>query len=210
MWKAAPEGEPERLVALADGVFAIAVTLLVLDLSVPPGLDDEQYRDALRDVLPNLGAYALSFFVLAQFWRDHRRIFRRVRHVDSQIVRLSLLGMGLAALLPFPTTLISEYPQEAVSVVVYSAAVTALGATHLALAVLLNRRPWLREAPAGDPDLLLSAADLIATVAVFAVTIPLAQVLDGAAAWWWVALFPAKVILGARARRRIARGRPKG
>ncbi|MGW5213185.1 TMEM175 family protein [Streptomyces sp. NPDC004051] len=52
----APEGGPERLVTLADGVFAIAITLLVLDFSVPQGLSSGEYREALRGLLPNLGA----------------------------------------------------------------------------------------------------------------------------------------------------------
>src|SRR5690606_16318845 len=72
MRKRTADGGPERLVALADGVFAIAITLLVLDLTMEPGLSDEQFHEALRELLPNLGAYAISLVVLAGFWRDHR------------------------------------------------------------------------------------------------------------------------------------------
>ncbi|CAM5703641.1 hypothetical protein SGLAM104S_03071 [Streptomyces glaucescens] len=67
MWKSNPDGSPERLIALADGVFAIAITLLVLDLTVPRDLNPEQYREALRELLPDLGAYALSVLVLGGF-----------------------------------------------------------------------------------------------------------------------------------------------
>lgn len=56
MWKSTPAGGPERVVALADGVFAIAITLLVLDFSVPSGLDSAAYHAELRDLAPNLGA----------------------------------------------------------------------------------------------------------------------------------------------------------
>ncbi|MGW7663253.1 TMEM175 family protein, partial [Streptomyces sp. NPDC054756] len=112
MWKSIPDGEPDRLVALADGVFAIALTLLVLDFSVPQNLDPADYDDALRELLPNFGAYALSVLVLGAFWREHRRIFGYVRQVDGQLITLSILGLGVAALLPFPTKLLAEYGRE--------------------------------------------------------------------------------------------------
>ncbi|WP_345585401.1 TMEM175 family protein [Streptomyces prasinosporus] len=194
-----PEGGPERLVALADGVFAIAITLLVLDFSVPQGLDPEEYRDALHELLPNLGAYAISLAVLAGFWREHRVLFRTVREVDGQVISLTVLGLGIAALLPFPTTLISEYGDQSVSVVVYSAAVASLGGVHLALALLLAGRPWLRDEAAPGRDVTLSTADLGSTVVVFLVTIPLALLVGPAAMWWWLVLVPVKVWLGRRA-----------
>ncbi|CAL9375908.1 TMEM175 family protein [Streptomyces sp. enrichment culture] len=198
MRKPTPDGGPERLVALADGVFAIAITLLVLDIDVPQGLDPEEYRRALSDTLPNLGAYAISLAVLAGFWRDHRAIFRSVEQVDGGVIALTMLGLGLAALLPFPTALVSEYGDEPVSVIVYSVAVASLGAVHLALAALVVRRPWLRGAAAPVRDEALYAVDLGATVVVFLVTIPLALLIGPAAMWWWLVLLPVKVWLGRR------------
>ncbi|MFF7855085.1 TMEM175 family protein [Streptomyces sp. NPDC007904] len=194
-----PEGGPERLVTLADGVFAIAITLLVLDLSVPQGLDPGEYRDALGDLLPNLGAYAISLVVLAGFWRGHRALFRTVREVDGQVISLTVLGLGIAALLPFPTALIAEYGDERASVVIYSVTVASLGGVHLALAVLLAGRPWLRDGTARARDEVLSAVDLGSTVAVFLVTVPLALLVGPAAMWWWLVLVPVKVWLGRRA-----------
>lgn len=199
MSKGTTEGGPERLVALADGVFAIAITLLVLDISVPPGLDSEKYHQALSDVLPNLGAYGISLAVLAGFWRDHRAIFRPVRQVDGSVITLTVLGLGLAALVPFPTALVSEYGDERTSVVIYSAVVASLGTVHLALAALVARRPWLRGGAAPVRDEALSAVDLGATVVVFLVTIPLTLLIGSAAMWWWLVLVPVKMWLGLRA-----------
>ncbi|MFI5569805.1 TMEM175 family protein [Streptomyces sp. NPDC051740] len=193
-----PEGGPERLVALADGVFAIAITLLVLDISVPQGLDSEELHQALSDLLPNLGAYGISLAVLGGFWRDHRAIFRTVRQVDGQVISLTVLGLGLAALLPFPTALVSEYGDESVSVIIYAVTVASLGAVHLALAVLVARRPRLRGGAAPVRDEVLYAVDLGATVAVFLVTVPLALAVGPAAMWWWLVLVPVKVWLGRR------------
>ncbi|TDT42767.1 putative membrane protein [Streptomyces sp. BK208] len=204
MWKSTPAGSPERVVALADGVFAIAITLLVLDFSVPGDLDAAAYRAELRDLAPNLGAYALSLLVLGLFWRDHRRIFGFVERVDGQVITLSLVGLGVAALVPFPTKLISEYGREPVSVAVYAAAVAALGASHLALVVVLAHRPWLRGDTAPEEGFLLYGADIAASVVVFALSVPLALAVGPAAMWSWLVLVPVKGLLGrwvTRARR---------
>ncbi|MFC8817436.1 TMEM175 family protein [Streptomyces rochei] len=213
MWKSTPAGGPERVVALADGVFAIAITLLVLDFSVPSGLDSAAYHAELRDLAPNLGAYVLSLLVLGVFWRDHRRIFGYVEQVDGQVITLSLLGLGVAALLPFPTKLLAEYGNEPVSVAVYAAAIAALGASHLALLAVLATRPWLRGGAAPEEGFLLFGLDIAATVVVFALSIPLALAVGPAAMWGWLVLVPVQGLLGrsaTRARRAALTRRARG
>ncbi|MFJ7040536.1 TMEM175 family protein [Streptomyces rochei] len=213
MWKSTPAGGPERVVALADGVFAIAITLLVLDFSVPSGLDSAAYHAELRDLAPNLGAYVLSLLVLGVFWRDHRRIFGYVEQVDGQVITLSLLGLGVAALLPFPTKLLAEYGNEPVSVAVYAAAIAALGASHLALLAVLATRPWLRGGAAPEEGFLLFGLDIAATVVVFALSIPLALAVGPAAMWSWLVLIPVQGLLGrsaTRARRAALTRRARG
>lgn len=201
MWKSNPDGGPERLVALADGVFAIALTLLVLDFYVPRGLGSDRYDDALHELVPNLGAYGLSVLVLGAFWREHRRIFGFVRQIDGQVIALSILGLSAAALVPFPTKLLSEYGREPESVAIYAAAVAALGATHLALLLLLIRRPWLRGDAAPAEGFGLFALDLSVTVVVFLLSVPLALAVGSAAMWFWLVMAPFKMGLGMRAER---------
>ncbi|MGI5430057.1 TMEM175 family protein [Streptomyces sp. CA-179760] len=198
MWTSRPDGGPDRLLTLADGVFAIAITLLVLDLYVPRGLDADQYDQALRRLLPDLGAYVLSVTVLGSFWHDHRRIFRDVREVDGQVITLSIAGLGVAALVPFPTRLLAEYGDEPVSVAVYAAAVAAIGAGHLALAALLAKRPWLRHGTPSEAGTTLYLLDSATMVVVFAVTVPLALVVGSHAMWLWLVLVPVRFLLGRR------------
>ncbi|MFJ7074246.1 TMEM175 family protein [Streptomyces sp. NPDC098781] len=201
MWKSIPDGGPERLVALADGVFAIAMTLLVLDFSVPRELGSDQYDDALRELIPNLAAYALSVLVLGAFWREHRRIFGYVRQIDGQVITLTIVGLSVAALLPFPTKLLSEYGTEPESVAIYSATVAALGAADLAVLLVLVRRPWLREAAEPPEGFGLFVLDLAVTVVVFLAAVPLALAYGQAAIWLWLAMAPIKVTIGRRAQR---------
>jgi uncharacterized membrane protein len=195
------EGSATRLLALSDGVFAIAMTLLALDITLPAGLDPAGFERALGDVVPNLWAYAISFLAIAAFWRGHHQMFRYTREVDGTVIRLGLLGLGLIALMPFPTTLLAEYGDRPQSVAVYSAAVAAMGATQLALAIVLWRRSWLSTQALPDSVVRNDVVDLAATVLVFAVAVPFAFVSPAGAKWWWAVLIPLKIVAGRRGKR---------
>ncbi|MFC9645235.1 TMEM175 family protein [Streptomyces mirabilis] len=80
--------------ALSDGIYAIAMTLLVINVAIPAHLDDAAFHKALSDALPHLGAFALSFTLIAGFWRDHRRILTALPAEQAVITRLTLLGLG--------------------------------------------------------------------------------------------------------------------
>ncbi|MBM4795860.1 DUF1211 domain-containing protein [Streptomyces sioyaensis] len=195
------EGSAVRLLALSDGVFAIAMTLLALDIALPAGLDPDGFARALSDVMPKVWAYALSVLVIAAFWRGHYQLFQSVRDVDGTVVRLVLLGLGLVALMPFPTTLLAEYAYLPQSVAIYSGAVAAMGATQLALTVVLWKRPWLSSAAMPDPIVRNDVADLVSTVLVFAVAVPLAFVSPTGAMLWWAVLIPVRFVIGKRGKR---------
>ncbi|MEU0132029.1 TMEM175 family protein [Streptomyces sp. NPDC006289] len=196
------EKSAERLTALSDGIFAIAMTLLALDVRVPPGLSASGFRDAVGDVLPNLGAYALSFWILAAFWQDHRRIVRLVPRLQGVSLRLALVWLGAIALIPFPTALLSEYASEPLAVAVYAGAVCATNL--LELAVLRTGMKGSGPCDAATEDTAGSvAADLLCTALVFGAGPPLAYAVSPAAAMWsWLALVPVKIALGRRGRRR--------
>ncbi|MET8096256.1 TMEM175 family protein [Streptomyces sp. NPDC005236] len=201
------EGGAARLLALSDGVFAIAMTLLALDITLPAGLDPAGFERALGDVMPNLVAYAISFLVIAAFWRGHHEMFRYTREVDGTVIRLGLLSLGLVALMPFPTTLLAEYGDRPQSVAAYSGAVAAVGAAQLALAVVLWKRPWLGGEVLPDSVARNDVADLASTVAVFTIAVPLAFVSPTVAKLWWVVLIPLKAAAGRRGKRLRAASR---
>ncbi|MGW1467810.1 TMEM175 family protein [Streptomyces sp. NPDC002308] len=191
----------DRLTALSDGIFAIAMTLLVLDIRVPRGLGDAGFRDAVRDVLPDFGAYALSFVILAGFWRDHRRIVALVPRFEGPSLRLALIWLGAIAFLPFPTSLLSEYASEPLAVAIYAGTVAVTNLLGLAVLRTGRRGRWVPGAgPATDGAVPGGAAaasawsvsvDLGARALVFAVSVPLAFAWHPfAAIWFWLADIP--------------------
>lgn len=190
-----------RLVALSDGIYAIAMTLLVIDVAVPAHLDDTAFHKALGDALPNLGAFALSFTLIAGFWRDHRRILTALPAGTTVITRLVLLGLGLVALLPFPTALLAEYASQPEAVALYAGAMAAIHAVHAALLLLTQRQVHPSPASPAAVARRRFTARLGASVLVFGLSVPLAFVDPAAAMWFWLTLVPVHYVIGHHVRR---------
>ncbi|MBK6016861.1 TMEM175 family protein [Streptomyces sp. MBT53] len=198
-----PEHSPgtARLIALSDGIYAIAMTLLVINVAVPADLGDTAFHKALSDALPSLGAFALSFTLISGFWRDHRRILTALPVETTVVTRLTLLGLGLVALLPFPTGLLAEYASQPDAVALYASAMAAIHAVHVALLLLTQRQ--VHPSPESPAALARRrfTAQLGSSVLVFGLSIPLAFLNTKAAMWFWIALVPAHYALGHYQRR---------
>jgi uncharacterized membrane protein len=123
--------ELDRVANFSDAVFAIAATVLVLSISIPAGLKepdlDRKLWDALQDTLPQIFAYALSFYTIGMYWLAHHRLFRFVQRIDARFIGLNLLELGLVALLPFPTETLGNYASNRPAVIVYAASISAVG-----------------------------------------------------------------------------------
>ncbi|MFE0107399.1 TMEM175 family protein [Streptomyces sp. NPDC059009] len=185
---------------MSDGIYAIAMTLLVLDVKVPDGLDTSGFRRALARLWPQVAAYVFSFYILATFWRDHRRLFLRVRRVDATLLRLTLASLGAIALLPFPTALLAEYRTQPLAVALYAAVITCTVALHLAIAAVLWRHEHLQAEHISDQLARGVIRDLGATVIVFGLSVPVAFVSPLAAVCVWLSLIPAKIVTGRQVR----------
>ncbi len=123
-------GELQRLELFSDAVFAIAITLLVLELKVP---GDDAVRaagglgHALIAEIPRFAAYFISFVVIGNYWILHHEMFRRLRRSDEALVGLNLLLLLLVAFLPFPVALFGEHRRDPVAVGFYAVAVALTG-----------------------------------------------------------------------------------
>jgi uncharacterized membrane protein len=112
--------DADRVLAFSDAVFAIAITLLTLELRLPPGLQGSAFTTELRHLLPSLGAYALSYIILGQLWLTHHRIFSVIARVDRPLLTANLAFLGLIALMPFPVHLLANYHDRPLAVAVYA------------------------------------------------------------------------------------------
>jgi uncharacterized membrane protein len=99
--------ETNRVEAFSDGVFAIAITLLVLDIRVPPEDFDELWRGILEQWPAYLG-YATSFLSVGAMWLAHHGLFRRLRYANARVMQVNLLLLMAVAFLPYPTRLVAE------------------------------------------------------------------------------------------------------
>ncbi|HMJ19326.1 MAG TPA: TMEM175 family protein [Gemmatimonadaceae bacterium] len=101
--------ETARIEAFSDGVFAIAITLLILEIRVPPQTQDGLLRDALRDLWPSYIAFLASFMTIGVMWLNHHRLFSFITKRDDGLIVLNLLLLLGITWLPFPTALLAEH-----------------------------------------------------------------------------------------------------
>lgn len=115
-----PERDPrlDRLLALADGVFAISLTLLAVELALPEAAADlhgQALLTALLGVWPKLLSYITSFTMIAVFWQAHHRLFLQVRRFDGILLWLVFLQLASIAFLPFPTAVVGAHVGDPVA-----------------------------------------------------------------------------------------------
>jgi uncharacterized membrane protein len=119
------ELEFARIVAFSDGVFAIAITLLVLSLHVPEGVSDLPQK--LGNQLPDFSAFVLSFAVLARIWLFHHRLFSALHTFDRTLIALNFLYLALVTLVPFTSEVIGDYGHVRSAALLYATNMAALG-----------------------------------------------------------------------------------
>jgi TMEM175 potassium channel family protein len=177
-----------RLLALSDGVFAIALTLLTLSLQIDRSTPRSGLNSALADLGPEFYAYALSLLVIGAFWTGHHRLYHRVVSVDGLLLWLNVAFLGLVALIPFPTDLLGRYGDQAGAVALYGAAIGVGALVSVAMARYIDHhrltsgppRPWLGSRP-------------LPIAVVFLASVPIAFVSPTGAQLCWLAAIPLRV-----------------
>ena len=152
----AVQADPERayeigrLMAFSDGVFAIAITLLVLNVPVPDIPQAEatsRLPAALLDTGPRLVTFALSFFLVGFYWIRHHQLFRRLIDVNVWLLWLNLVVLFLVCLLPFSTGVVGRYASAVVGAEVYAVNLAAIALSFTALSVYATRDRLVRVPP---------------------------------------------------------------
>jgi uncharacterized membrane protein len=137
-----------RVVNLSDGIFAIALTLLVLDLVVPDVAADE-LGGALRDLVPSLVAFALGFGLVANIWWLHHKVVAALATVEPGMIVINIVGLAGVALVPLPTSLVGNHPDERAAVIPFIALFLALSSVWLLFVLRAHHvGAWRRPLPA--------------------------------------------------------------
>jgi uncharacterized membrane protein len=189
---AAADGDPDndRLISLSDGIFAFAMTLMVLqfDMPTPEKVAAGSLRREVLDQWPSLLSYALSFFVIANYWIVHHGMFRMIRSHDMGLVWLNILFLFSISFLPFPTDVMGEYASNSFAVLFYAIAMSVTSLLSTAIWLYVSRRPRLL---AGSVTPALARYHLlrgIGTTAIFLISAGLAEVSIIAARLFWLSL----------------------
>ncbi len=181
------EIEFSRIVAFSDGVFAIAITLLVLALEVPEHIHSSNaLAEALWDEREKFLAFAISFAVIGRFWLVHHRFFGDVKAFDGRLLVLNLFYLAWIVLIPFSTELLGEYGGKTTAIVLYSANLAGVILTSLWMAADAQK------AGLTETDAFTHRENRIRScyiAGVFLLSIPLAFAVPDKAPLLWLVLF---------------------
>ena len=185
-----------RTLALSDGIFAIAMTLVAFQIQAPNLQGSEVHH--LARALGHLGGpyfvFALTFFVIGGFWKGHHRLFARLARVDDRLMSLNLVFLATIAIFPFPSSVLGRYGGETAAVVLYAGTVILVGTLLGVLTLVARRRRLFASSvtPAAVHTVVWRAGSL---VAIFAASIPVAFVAPSVAPFVWIAVLPARLLV---------------
>jgi uncharacterized membrane protein len=195
----------ERMVFFSDAIFAIALTLLALDLKLPIGIPPERLHAELIDGIPELFAFMLSFAIIARVWMSHHTDFIRIRDFSARLAWLNMLLLFFIVMLPATTAVLSDYgsnPSPWPSVL-YAATISGV---YLSLAGI-----WTYAWRKGLMDDTVDAREhwrifrgRLTAPAVFLLSIPAAFVLGSNTPLLWFLILPAALVSRRMSRRRAS------
>lgn len=176
-----------RVEAFSDGVFAIAITLLVLQLEVPSGIvSGTELWQAIEDQAGDFLAFGISFAVIGRFWAVHHRFMRRLSGFDGWLVSLNLVLLAFVVLVPFFSQVLGEYGDLSLASILYAANLVALSLAHYVIYSRALRTGFVR--PEGRQEIEHARRSWLFNGAVFAISIPLAIPLDSYTPLVWLLL----------------------
>jgi uncharacterized membrane protein len=197
LWKLLPYEDDEaadngivRILALSDGVFAIALTLLILEITLPATTTNADLPKALLALWPRYLAYLVSFVVIARFWGAHRLAFRLIGRDDGVLVWLNLLLLLFVAFLPFPTAVLGQHIGSPAAAVLYATSVTLAAIASTAFWWYASGRGGLLRPDARRAQVRALRARSLSAPVFFALTLPVAAFAPYAAEILWILVFP--------------------
>jgi uncharacterized membrane protein len=134
--------QKSRLEAFSDGVFAIVITLLILDIRFPD-VDYSQFVTTLGSLLPRILAYVMSFIIIGLYWVVHHNSLHAMKKTDRGFLWLNILLLLCVSFIPFPTSLLGRYPFQAWPIIIYGITLITCNAVGYVMLVYVNFHPHL-------------------------------------------------------------------
>jgi uncharacterized membrane protein len=199
------EVEFGRIVAFSDGVFSIAITLLVLAITIDPGIPKDELAHALWERHEALLAYAISFAVIGRFWVVHHSFFSEVKAFDGKLIALNMLYLGWIVLIPFSSQVLGDYNGQTPAEILYAANLAGVTLIGQWMAWDARRAGLTR---IGEVQHVEGMIRSLYIAGVFLLSIAVAFVAPHVAPFIWFLLFaePSGHIVKRLTRSRIARG----
>jgi uncharacterized membrane protein len=202
----------ERTLALSDGVFAFAVTLLVLDLFVPtllPGASSADLWQALSKEYPSFLNYVLSFVIAGVWWNGHHRVFERINKSNLALRWLNLFFLLWIALLPFFTKILDQYSTLQLGVVLYAADQAGAGLSQTFIWLYASNKHRLIDKNMGQRSIKFATIRSFIAPVVFLTSIGLSFIGPNIAIASWYAILPAIAIAYRLTRNSEKKEKPK-
>lgn len=162
------------MVAFTDGVFAIVITILVLEIRVPENLPSRSLGNAIEDVGPTFTAWVISFFITGMHWVWHRDLFNQVQAVNRDVIWLNIVYMLPVCLVPFASSVLGEYHDQAVALHLYGSVLIAASLFRGVLYAYVMRRPELLWEPPSRQHRRFGMLLALAGISVYLIAIVLA------------------------------------
>lgn len=178
-----------RLLNLSDGVFAIALTLLVLSLEIPSGLSTGNLTRELLDISPMLVAFLISVGIIALFWFSHHELFAEVQRIDQSLMWQNFGYLSLVVIIPFVQRLQGDYPFEPISYVLFAGVLALLNFLDLVMHRHVHTRSLLTQPWSPERYRTEILRGIVLTTG-FLMSIPLSYVMVNLVVIMWVALIP--------------------
>jgi uncharacterized membrane protein len=184
--------EFNRVLAFSDGVFAIAMTLLVVGIVVPNLQDGEsvgELADSLNDLIGSFVSFFISFAVIGRYWFAHHQFFARLEAMNNGLIGANLVYLAFVAFLPFPTALLGNYFENPLAIVVYAVAVAIVSGMEV-VEFRTAHRGGLMAKPMPEDVYRWGAMLSLSPLVFFLLAIPLAFVNTTLAVASWFLIVP--------------------
>jgi uncharacterized membrane protein len=131
-----------RLEAFSDGVFAIVITLLILDIRLPE-VDYSHFGEALKEIFPRILSYVMSFVVIGVYWIAHHNSFQLVNKTNRVFLWMNIFLLLFVSFIPFPTSLLGRYPFQTIPVMIYGINLLISNLMGFCMLLYVYRNPQL-------------------------------------------------------------------